>query len=61
MSAGARAAVAFVAGALTMIAFESWPLLAAGLLVMLAGVVQAIFAIATPEFVAGDSESDQSD
>lgn len=56
MTLAARGFTAFALGAALMLVFDSTPFRVAGLLLMLAGVIGCAFAIATPEFLRGDSE-----
>jgi hypothetical protein len=56
MSAGARAATVFAVGGGLLFFVEETVATIAGVLLMLGGVVLAVFAIATDEFLRGDRD-----
>jgi hypothetical protein len=53
---GARAAAAFAAGAVLMLALDETVARIVGLALMFAGIAMAAFAIATPEFIEADAD-----
>lgn len=61
MTRGARAAAAFAAGALLMLALDETVARITGLTLMFAGIALAAFAIATPEFIERDAADGRDD